>query len=100
MHRHGYVVAEGVIVEDIDAKEEYNVDQPAADGHLIRCKEEGRPRDVKLGDVPSNRHEEKLSKREKYTARWLETGSCQCVHLAWYEESSNSLDHLLQRIHV
>lgn len=65
MNWYGNVIAEGVVVEDIDAKEEDNIDQPATDGHLVWCQEKGRPSDIELCNVSCDSHEEKLRKSEQ-----------------------------------
>ena len=43
VNRDRYIVAEGVVVEYIDAEEEHNVDEPPADGYFVRGQEEWRP---------------------------------------------------------
>lgn len=48
MDRHRNVVAESMVVQDIYTEEQHDVDQPAANGHLIRLQEEGWPAGVKL----------------------------------------------------
>lgn len=57
MDGHRYVVAKGVIIEDIDTEEENNVDEPASERDLILSKEKRRSRGVELGNVPSDGHE-------------------------------------------
>lgn len=54
-----------MVVEDIDTEEQHNVDQPPADGYLVRRQEEWRPRAVELCYVACHGHEEELHKREK-----------------------------------
>lgn len=65
MDRHGDIVAKRMIVEHIDAEEEHNVDQPAADGNSVRRNEERRAARVELGDVTGDRHEKELDEREE-----------------------------------
>lgn len=65
MHRYRYVVAECMVVQDVDAEEQDDVDQPAADGHLVGRNEERRARGVELGDVAGDGHEEELDKRQE-----------------------------------
>ncbi len=36
MHRHRDLVAEGLVVEDVDAEKEDDVQKPAGDGHGVR----------------------------------------------------------------
>lgn len=65
MHRNRDIVAEGMVVQRVDAEEEHNVDQPAPDGHLVGSQEERRPRLVELGDVPRDGDEEELNKSQE-----------------------------------
>jgi hypothetical protein len=65
VHRHRNVVAEGVIVEHVDAEEECDADQPARDGDLVRLEEEGRAPAVELARQTDDGHEEKLNECEE-----------------------------------
>lgn len=59
------IVAESMVVENIDAEEQDNVDEPSADGHLVWGQEEWRARLFELSHVACNGHEKKLYEREK-----------------------------------
>jgi hypothetical protein len=61
----GDVVAEGMVVQHVDGEEEEDVDQPAAEGHTVRSKEEGRAVRVELGDVARGGHEDELYEGEE-----------------------------------
>lgn len=60
MYRYGYIVAECVVVQDVDAEEEHDIDQPPPDGDAIRLQEERRPFAIKLRGEPDDGHEEEL----------------------------------------
>ena len=55
---YGDVVAESMVIQYVDAEEEHNVDQPAADRHAVGLDEERRARQIELRDVPGDSHEE------------------------------------------
>ncbi len=63
MDRYWYIVAERMIVEDIDREEQNNIYQPALDWDLIRLEEERSSIPIELWDVASYSHEEELNKR-------------------------------------
>lgn len=65
MDRDGDVITEGVVVEQVDAEKEHNIDQPAPDGHLVRFYEEWRPSGIKLRDISSNCDEKELHKSQE-----------------------------------
>lgn len=65
MYRHGYVVPKSVVVQDIDAEEEDNINQPPADWYLVRGNEERWARRVELGDVAGDGYKKKLDKGEE-----------------------------------
>lgn len=62
MNRNGDVIAKGVVVEQVDAEEEHDIDQPASNGHLVRSYEEWRPGGIKLRDISRNCDEKELHK--------------------------------------
>ncbi len=65
VHRDRDVVAEGMVVQRVDAEEEDNVDQPASDRDLVRLEVEGRARSVELLRKADNRDEEELDERKE-----------------------------------
>lgn len=65
MNRNRDIVAKCMVVHDIDSEEEDDVDEPSAQGHLIGCYEEWRPRPVELSDVSRRCHEKELHKGQE-----------------------------------
>lgn len=61
----GDVVAEGMVVQDVDGEEQEDVDEPAADGDAVRSEEEGRPAGIELGDVAGDGHEDELDEGQE-----------------------------------
>lgn len=62
MNRNRNIVAESVVVKDIDAEEEDDIDNPATNRDLVRRQKERRPGDVELRNVARDSHEEELHK--------------------------------------
>lgn len=65
MDRDGDVITKGVVVEQVDAEKEHDIDQPAPNGHLVRSYEEWRPGSIKLRDISRDRDEKKLHKSQE-----------------------------------
>lgn len=61
MHGDRDIVAEGVIVQHIDAEKENDIDQPASEGDLVRSDEEWRSGFVELGKVACSGHKDELN---------------------------------------
>lgn len=66
--RYGNIVAKSVVVERIDAEEEYNVDEPALQWNFVRANEEGGSCLVELRNIARDSHEEELDKGQEGTA--------------------------------
>lgn len=58
-----------MVVEYVDAEEEHNVDDPAAQRDFGRGYEKGRPSLVELGHVARDSHEEELRKCQERSLR-------------------------------
>lgn len=72
MHRNGDTVVKGVVVEDVDAEEQEDVDGPAPQRHLVRGEVERRPGTVPLCDVARDGDEEELDKcQESACGCWV-----------------------------
>lgn len=54
-----------MVVQNIDRKKEYNIDNPAPYRYAILLDEEWRPCPVKLGNVASSRYKEELNKGQQ-----------------------------------
>lgn len=67
MNRYGNVVAKGMVIERVDAEEQYYVDKPALQWDLVRTEEKGWSRFVELRDVASDGHEEELDEGQECT---------------------------------
>ena len=65
MDRHGDVVAEGVVIQHINAEEKYDVDQPTADRDSVWLDEEWRTCKIELRDIACDSDEEELYKGQK-----------------------------------
>lgn len=65
MNRDGDIVAEGMIVQHVDAEEQNNVEDPSTDGNLVGGQEEWRPRAIKLGYITRDSNEEELHKGQE-----------------------------------
>lgn len=51
-----------MVVQNIDAEEEDDVDQPSTNRNLVWCEEERRPRPVELSDISSGGDKAELHK--------------------------------------
>lgn len=60
MDGYGNIVAKGVVVERVDAEEQYDVDQPALQRDFVWTNKERGSGLVELGNVACDRHEEEL----------------------------------------
>ncbi len=65
MYRNRYVIAEGVVVQNIYSEEEKDVYHPALYGNVIRGEEERGSTPVELRKVSCSGHEDKLNKGQK-----------------------------------
>lgn len=57
MNRYGYVIAEGMIVQHVDSKEQEDIDKPAAKRDDVGSQEERRARSIELCYVARYRDE-------------------------------------------
>lgn len=57
MDWYGNIIAECVVVEDVDAEEENDVDEPPSYWNLVRPEEEWRSGPIKLRYIPSDCNE-------------------------------------------
>lgn len=74
MYWYRNVVAERVVVQKIDGKEQQYIDEPSSNRDSIGSKKEGRPATVELRKVASDRHEKKLNEgQEGATVRFNPT---------------------------
>lgn len=62
MHRHRYIVAKSVIVQDIDAEKQHDIDQPSAQRNAVWLEEKRRSCAVELRRKADDGHEEELDK--------------------------------------
>lgn len=76
MNGHGNVVAKGMVVEHIDAKEQDDIDEPAADRDLVRRNKKRRARAVELRNVASDGNEEELDECEKGSCEFSCISAC------------------------
>lgn len=72
MNRDRNIVAEGMVVQCIDAKEQHNVDKPAFQWYFVRSKEKGWSCLVELRDIACDGDKYKLDKRQEGTAGGLD----------------------------
>jgi hypothetical protein len=63
-----------VVVEDINAEEQNNVDKPSTYGDFIGPEEEGRPADVELGNISGCRNKDELDECKKSPTVWMYAG--------------------------
>lgn len=72
VYRDRDVVAEGMVIQQVDTEEQHNVEEPPAYGNLVRSEEERRSGLVELGDVAGYGNEQKLDKRHEGSAGWFD----------------------------
>lgn len=72
MYGHRNVVAKSMVIEDIDGKEQRDIDQPSFDRNLVFLEEEGRTAPVDLGRQADEGNEEKLDKGQECTCECWE----------------------------
>jgi hypothetical protein len=83
----GDVVAESMVVQDVDGEEQDDIDEPAADGDAVRSEEEGGTAWIELRDVAGSGNEDELDKGqerpwEKSARPWKMVRRA-CVHTAF-----------------
>ena len=76
MHGNRDIVAEGMVVQHIDAEEENDIDQPASEWNLVRSDEERRSSLVELGEVAGGSHKDELNKSQEGPAGGLNLDDC------------------------
>jgi hypothetical protein len=64
VHRDRDVVAESMVVQDIDSEEQCDIDKPPTNRYSIKLKEQRRSGHFKLGYVARGRDKDKLHKGE------------------------------------
>lgn len=88
MDGDGDVVAEGMVVQDVDGEEQEDIDEPAADGDAVWSEEERGPAWVELREVARGGNEDELDEGqerpwEKSVLRWTrDRRECGSVHTA------------------
>lgn len=65
MYWHGYVVTEGMVVQDVYGEEQKYIYDPSLYRDVIRSEEERRSAFVELRKVSCSGHEDELNKRQK-----------------------------------
>jgi hypothetical protein len=65
MHGNRNIITKGVVVEQVDAEEEHNVDEPAPNWHLIWSDKEWGSGGVELRNISRDSDEEKLHKSQE-----------------------------------
>lgn len=85
MNWYGDIIAERMIVQKIDSKEEDNVEDPATDGDLVWCKKEPAF-GVKLSNEPRHSDKKELDKCQKGSyicVSWLHCAVVSNITLGW-----------------
>lgn len=67
MHRYRNVIAKGVVVENIDGEEQYNVDEPAANWDSVGFEVERWASAVELGGETGDGDKDELHKSQQET---------------------------------
>jgi hypothetical protein len=65
VHWNRDVVAEGVVVEHVDAEKQHNVDEPSADRDAVRLEEKGRTLRIELRWQPDGGDKGELDKGQE-----------------------------------
>lgn len=65
MYWHGNIIAEGMVVQRVDAEEQQYIHHPAPYRDLVLLEEEGRACSIKLPGQPYDGYEEELDEGEK-----------------------------------